>query len=115
MIGPSPYGLTGDAYMRSMISGGFLGTLREVHVHGFTSDLADPKAPLGWRQMTNASGFNMLALGILYETALRWVAPVSRVLAYASKLIPTRLDPKTGKPVRVGTPDSVQVITVQED
>ena len=98
-----------------MISGGFLGTLREVHVHGFSSDLADPKTPLGWRQMTKASGFNMLTLGILYETALRWIPPANRVLAYASKLIPTRLDPETGKPARVGTPDSVQVLTVQED
>ena len=115
MVVPSPYGLTGDATMRSLISGGFLGTLREVHAHGFSSDLADPKAPLGWRQMTKASGFNMLALGILYETALRWVPPVNRVLAYASKLIPTRLDHETGTPARVGTPDSVQVLTVQED
>jgi predicted dehydrogenase len=115
MIVPSPYGLTGDAYMRSLISGGFLGTLREVHVHGFSSDLADPKTPLGWRQMTKASGFNMLALGILYETALRWIPPANRVMAYASKLIPTRIDHKTGKTVPVGTPDSVQVLTTQDD
>jgi hypothetical protein len=65
--------------------------------------------------MTKASGFNMLSLGILHETALRWVPPVARVQAYASKLIPTRLDHETGKPARVGTPDSVQVLTVQED
>ena len=65
--------------------------------------------------MTKYSGFNMLTLGILYETVLRWVAPANRVLAYASKLIPKRLDPETGKPARVGTPDSVQVLTTQED
>jgi predicted dehydrogenase len=115
MVVPSPYGLTGDAFMRSLISGGFLGALREVHVHGLSSDLADPKTPLGWRQMAKYSGFNMLALGILYETALRWTPPARRVQAYASKLIPMRLDPETGKPARVGTPDSVQVLTVQED
>ena len=34
MIVPSPYGLAGDAYMRSLIAAGFLGKLREVHVHG---------------------------------------------------------------------------------
>ena len=27
MIVPSPYGLTGDAYVRSLIDSGFLGTL----------------------------------------------------------------------------------------
>src|SRR5262249_42948703 len=63
MIVPSPYGLAGDAYVRSLMDGGYLGTLREVHVHGFSSDLADPATPLGWRQISKYSGFNMLTLG----------------------------------------------------
>ena len=115
MVVPSPYGLTGDAYMRSLIASGWLGTLREVHVHGLNDQLADQETPLGWRQMTRYSGFNMLTLGILYETVLRWVAPANRVLAYASKMIPHRFDPEQGKKVKVGTPDSVQVLTTQED
>lgn len=115
MIVPSPYGLTGDAFMRSLIEDGFLGALHEVHVTGFSSALADPNTPMSWRQMTKYSGFNMLTLGILHETALRWTPPVNRVLAYASKLIPKRLDPETGKVARVGTPDSVQILTTQQD
>jgi len=115
MIVPSPYGLTGDAFMRSLIASGYLGTLREVHAHGLTGELADPSTPLGWRQMTKASGFNMLTLGILYETVLRWVPQATRVMAYASKIIPVRPDPETNRPARVGTPDSVQVLTTQED
>jgi predicted dehydrogenase len=115
MIVPSPYGLTGDAYMRSLIASGWLGTLRELHVHGLNDQLADKETPLGWRQMTRYSGFNMLTLGILYETVMRWVAPANRVLAYASKMIPHRYDPEQGRKVKVGTPDSVQVLTTQED
>jgi predicted dehydrogenase len=115
MVVPSPYGLTGDAFMRSLIASGWLGTLREVHVHGLNDQLADKDTPLGWRQMTRYSGFNMLTLGILYETVLRWVAPANRVIAYASKVIPHRLDPEQGKKMKVGTPDSVQVLTTQED
>ena len=87
----------------------------EVHVHGLSSDLADSRTPIGWRQMTKYSGFNMLNLGILYEVVLRWVRPANRVFAVASKLIEKRPDPETGKIVKVGTPDSVQVLTVQED
>jgi predicted dehydrogenase len=115
MIVPSPYGLTGETFVRSLIADGFLGDLRELHVQSLTSDLADPETTLGWRQMTRYSGFNMLSLGILYETVLRWVAPANRVLAYASKLIPERLDPELGKVVRVGTPDSIQILTTHED
>ena len=74
MVVPSPYGLTGDAYVRQLIAEGYLGELRELHVQSLNSDLADPETPMGWRQMTRYSGFNMLTLGILYETVLRWVA-----------------------------------------
>jgi predicted dehydrogenase len=115
MIVPSPYGLTGDAYLRSLIDSGFLGHLREVHVHSFNDHLADPKTPMSWRQLTRYSGFNMLTLGILYETVLRWVLPAKRVLGYATKIIPQRFDPEQEKKVRVGTPDSVHAITTQED
>jgi len=115
MIAPSPYGLAGEVFVRRLMAEGFLGKLREVHVDGLTGELADPETPMGWRQKTRYSGFNMLTLGILYETALRWVPPAVRVLAYASKLVPERFDPEAGKVKPVGTPDSVQVLTTHED
>jgi predicted dehydrogenase len=110
MVVPSPYGLAGDALVRSTIAEGYLGTLREVHVTGFSADLADPMTPLGWRQMTRSSGFNMLGLGILHESAMRWTPPPRRLFASATKLLPTRPDPETGASAKVGTADSIQVI-----
>jgi predicted dehydrogenase len=114
MIVPSPYGLVGDAFVRSLIDDGYLDTLREVHVTGFSSDLADPATPLGWRQISKYTGFNMLTLGILYESALRWTPPVRGVMAFASKHVPRRVEAETGANVRVGSPDSVQVLTNHE-
>lgn len=115
MIAPSPYGLAGDRFVRDLIAGGAIGDLRELHACGLSSALADPQTPLSWRQVTKYSGFNMLNLGMLYEAVLRWVAPANRVTAFASKIIPSRKDPETGRAARVGTPDSVQVLTGQED
>ena len=116
MVAPSPYGLTGDAFVRQMIAEGYLGPLRELHVDGLKSDLADPRTPIGWRQQTRYSGFNMLTLGILHETALRWTAPPHLVFAQTSRIIPARKNPeKGGQPSKVGTSDSVQVITAQTD
>ena len=115
MIVPSPYGLTGEAFVRSLISDGYIGKLRELHVQSLNGDLADPETPMGWRQLTRYSGFNTLTLGILYETMLRWVAPANQVIALASKIIPQRRDPELGKVLRVGTPDSLYVLTTQED
>ena len=115
MLAPTYYGLTGDRYLRSLIDSGYLGTLREVHAQGLTSELADPKTPLGWQQLTKYSGFNALTIGTLYEAVIRWVPEANRVLAFASKLVSKRLDPETGEVARVGTSDSVQVMTTQQD
>lgn len=115
MVVPSPYGLTGDTFMRHLLADGYLRTLREIHVTGFSKDLADRAVTLGWRQLAKYSGFNMLNLGILHETASRWVAPVTRIFACASKLVPKRKDPESNEKVRVGTPDSVQVLTSHKD
>ena len=114
MVVPSPYGLVGDAFVRSLIADGHLGMLTEVHVTGLSSELADRSKPLDWRQMTKYSGFNTLKLGILHESAMRWTPPIRRVIASASKLIPTRLDPESGRPAKVGTADSVQVLTAYQ-
>jgi predicted dehydrogenase len=112
---PSPYGLKGHDVMRELIAGGFLGELREVYVFGLSAALADPAAPLSWRQDAALSGFNMLALGILHETLLRWAPPPLRVMAQVHAHVPTRIDPASGVRRPVGTPDSVQVLATLEN
>jgi predicted dehydrogenase len=112
---PSPYGLKGDAVMRSLITAGFLGELREVRVVAMSGALADPATPLSWRQDLSLSGFNTLNLGIIHETLLRWVPPPVRVQAQIHAHIPSRIDPQSGVRRPVGTPDSAQVMTVLED
>jgi predicted dehydrogenase len=108
---PSPFGLKGDAVVRDLLAAGYVGELREVHVVGRTGALADPAAPLGWRQDEGLSGYNMLTLGILHETLLRWVPQPERVLALAHAFVASRIDPASGVRRPVGTPDSVQVLT----
>jgi len=111
-IVPSPYGLKGDTVMRELLREGFIGQLREVHVYSRNGDLADPAAPLSWRQDAALSGVNMLTLGIVHETLLRWAPPPVRVLAQAHAFTLERIDPESGVRRPVGTPDSVQVLSV---
>jgi predicted dehydrogenase len=114
-IVPSPFGLKGHDVMKELIESGYLGELREVQVYNLSDSLADPASPLSWRQDVALSGYNMLTLGILHETLLRWVpAPVS-VLAQVHAFIPARIDPQSGVKRAVGTPDSVQVLAVLEN
>ncbi|GIW82899.1 MAG: hypothetical protein KatS3mg105_4706 [Gemmatales bacterium] len=111
-IVPSPFGLKGHQVMLDLIESGFLGELREAHVYGMNAALADQAAPLHWRQDASLSGFNMLTLGIVHETLMRWLPPPVRVMAQAHAFIPTRIDPQSGVRRPVGTPDSVQVLAV---
>ena len=111
---PSPFGLTGDTLVRELLAAGFIGELREVDVVGRNGALADPNAPLHWRQDGALSGLNMLQLGILHETLMRWVPAPVRVSAQVNAFIPTRIDPQGCVRRRVGTPDSVQALAVLE-
>jgi predicted dehydrogenase len=111
-IVPSPLGLRGDRVVKRLIASGFLGELREVVAIGTSDALADPHTPLSWRQVSELSGLNMLTLGIVHETLLRWVPQPIRVMAQVHAFTPERIDPATGMSVRVGTPDSVQVLSV---
>lgn len=114
-IVPSPFGLAGHDVIRELIDAGFLGELREVRVYGLNAALADPAGALSWRQDAALSGFNMLTLGIVHETLLRWAPPPVRVQAQAHAHIATRIDPESGVRRPVGTPDTVQVLAVLAD
>lgn len=109
-IVPSPFGLRGDRQVRELIERGGLGDVREIVVLGASDGLADVHAPLHWRQVRELSGLNVLQLGILHETLIRWVGDPSRVMAQMHAFIADRHDPETGLRRRVGTPDSVHVL-----
>ena len=111
-IVPSPYGLKGHEVTRELLESGFAGQPRELHVSGLSAALADAVTPLSWRQDAALSGYNMLTLGILHETVSRWVAPIIRVMAQVHAFVPTRIDPESGVRRPVGTPDSVQALTI---
>ncbi|MFL5330542.1 MAG: Gfo/Idh/MocA family protein [Gemmataceae bacterium] len=114
-IVPSPFGLKGNQYVRDLLADGYVGEMREVTVLGFNDNLGGPDSPLSWRQDAALSGFNMLTVGIVHESVLRWVAPPVRVMAQVHAFIPTRVDPESGIRRAVGTPDSVQILVTLAD
>lgn len=111
---PSPFGLKGQAVMADLLSSGFLGELREVQVTAVNSTLSEPSTALSWRQDATLSGYNMLTVGIIQETLMRWAPPPVHVQAQAHAFIPTRIDPTSGVRRPVGTPDSVQILAQLE-
>lgn len=111
MLVPSPFGLLVDAEVRQLLSDRFIQDVREIVVIGADDQFHDYSQLLHWRQDAEISGVNVLTLGILHETLLRWVPQPSRVFAQAQTFEPVRPNPVAvgNKPVTV--PDSVQVLT----
>ncbi|WP_309387721.1 Gfo/Idh/MocA family protein [Cerasicoccus frondis] len=70
-IVPAPFTLEYDATAQRLINElGELRLVRLVHIGGAA---ADPTASLTWRQRTDLSGHNIMTMGILFETAQRWL------------------------------------------
>ncbi|HXY37635.1 MAG TPA: Gfo/Idh/MocA family oxidoreductase, partial [Planctomycetaceae bacterium] len=113
-IVPSPFGIVQNEHVRELIRDGFLGDIREVVVIGANDAFADANAPLHWRQEAAKSGYNVLALGILHESVLRWTPPPVSVFAQTQTF--TRSRPTAdGSRAEVTLPDSVQVLTDLEN
>ncbi|HET6324852.1 MAG TPA: Gfo/Idh/MocA family oxidoreductase [Planctomycetaceae bacterium] len=110
-IVPSPFGLVQHEHVLEMIRDGFLGDIREVVVIGGTDAFANPDAPLHWRQDAERSGYNVLSLGILHETVLRWAPPPVSVFAQAQTFGRLRANGAGGSQAAVTVPDSVQILT----
>lgn len=110
-IVPSPIGLKAHRVVGELLASGFLGQLQEVVVLGVTDAYADPNAPRHWRQSVHESGVNMLALGILHETLIRWVPDPVCVRAHAATFVEKRRDNEKGSFVAVEIPDAVHLLT----
>jgi predicted dehydrogenase len=111
MVVPSPFGLVCGPRVQSLLKDSFLGELRELVVIGADAQFHDYSRPLHWRQDAEKSGLNVLSLGILHETALRWTPPPTRVTAQSHTFEPTRPNPHGAGQASVTVPDSVQVLT----
>lgn len=111
MLVPSPMGLVVDREVRQLLADGYLGDVRELMVFGADDQFHDYSRFLHWRQDKEISGVNVLTLGILHETALRWVPQPTRVFAQAHTFEPVRPNPTGPGNCQVTVPDSVQVLT----
>jgi predicted dehydrogenase len=110
-IVPSPFGLVEDPFIREILEIGYLGDLREVVVIGADDAFWDYSKPLHWRQDRERSGLNVLALGILHETLIRWAPDPTRVFAQAATFEAERPNPDGPGNLPVTVPDSVQIVT----
>ena len=104
-IVPSPFGLQIDSTVKQMLADSYVGEVREIMVQGTTADFADPNTELHWRQSKELSGNNMLVLGIVHETLIRWFPDPLNVTAATQTFVSER----QGKIVE--RPDTVHIMS----
>jgi predicted dehydrogenase len=107
---PSPMTLPLDRTIRRMIVAGDLGELREVCVTQTTAAGADANSPFTWRQDSELSGHNTMALGIYYEAVLRWMQADVRVEAAAAAINIRQRKRADGGLADIWIPDSLTVL-----
>jgi predicted dehydrogenase len=111
---PAPYTLELDTTIVRLLAEGTLGSLLTADIRGTAGTFVDRSAPLHWRQDARLSGMNVLALGIWYESAARWLGHARLVRAMSRTFVAERRDPGSGAPVPVTVPDHVDVLAGME-
>ncbi len=112
---PSPYGLACGPAVKQLLQAHYLGTLREVVVIGADDQFWDYSKPLHWRQDEKISGKNVLSLGILHETLMRWAPPVKRVFAQGAVVEEMRPIPEESRMAACTIPDNLQIVAQFEN
>ena len=106
---PAPMSLPVDRTVRELIASGYLGDLLAIEVRITQRNFVDRDGPLTWRQDQDVSGYNVLAMGIWYESLMRWVGPAANVMAKTRTVVKQRRDAE-GALRAVGVPDHVDVL-----
>lgn len=103
MVVPGPLTGWADATVIRLLAGGSLGPLRRVHA-SWASPRTGPDVE-AWRLRRSDSGSNVMALGILYESLVRWLGPAGRVTATARLVEPQRVVSENA--IEADVPDDV--------
>lgn len=106
---PAPFTLRVDRTIQDLIADGYLGDLLAVDVRVAQRGFVDADAPLAWRHDASLSGFNVLSMGIWYESLMRWIGPAASVMAMTKTVVKQRRDAQ-GVVRAVSIPDHVDVL-----
>jgi predicted dehydrogenase len=106
---PSSSGYSIDIAMLTLVGSGRLGEILSVEVQRLQRGFANFGGELDWRHNPEFSGINVLNVGAIYESMLRWLGPGNRVMAMTRVHVPTRRD-EQGVQRAATIPDHVEVL-----
>jgi predicted dehydrogenase len=105
---PSPITLFADATIQRLLAEEYIGQLLAVESR-MRGGFIDSTTPMHWRQNTELSGNNIMAMGIYYEAIIRWVSRASTVTA-RGKIFTEQRTNEYGDPKPVKVPEHLDVV-----
>lgn len=108
-IVPAPLTFKVDKTISRLIAEGYLGEVLSLDLISHLGSFANYGAPMHWRYNRDFSGYNIMFMGIWYETLMRWVGPASSVSAITRVTVPSLKD-GDGERHIITVPDHVEVL-----
>ncbi len=108
-IVPSPFTLHVDPTLLNMLDSGEIGAPRFFRFEYQAPPSVQPGETLHWRRNKKYSGSNIMTLGIIYESLLRWFGSAEWVDAHAEVINNRAVDPETNQEIEVEVPDYLSV------
>ena len=106
---PSPFTLRVDQIILEHLDQKMLGDPLHFQFNFHSDALASADGSLHWRRNKKYSGTNIMVLGIVYESLLRWFGPAESVNAQARFITKRALDPDSGSEAEMEIPDFLNV------
>ena len=108
-IVPAPGTLKFDTTIVELIADGYLGEILSIDMTVHQGGFIDRDGPFHWRNNRDLSGYNIMQMGIWYETMMRWVGPAASVVSLTRVNVKSRRD-ESGRRRFITIPDHVEVL-----
>jgi len=106
---PSSSGYSIDIALRRLLADRVVGDVLSVEVQRLERGFAEFGGEFDWRHDPEFSGYNVLNVGAIYESMMRWLGPGNHVMAKTRVHVPTRRD-EQGVQRAATIPDHVEVL-----
>ena len=108
-IVPAPFTFGVDKTVKRLINEGFIGDVLAADVRFSGQQFLDKNSAMTWRQDKAMSGNNIMAMGICYESMMRWIGCADSVMA-RGKVYVTKRDNGNGEMQDIEIPEHLDII-----
>lgn len=108
-IVPAPLTFKVDKTIIKLLREGYMGDILSVDLISHLGGFVDREGPMHWRYDRDFSGYNIMHMGIWYETLMRWIGPASSVSTMNRIVVPSRENKGDQRQV-ISVPDHVEIL-----